>query len=344
VEYNKDMKIAIYEAGVEDKDFLQAGLAGFEVVFIDKVLNEDPSTGSGQGGDAEIVSVFVGSTVNKSVLDKLPNVKCIVTRSTGYDHIDLSACLERGIKVLNVPSYGARAVAEHTFAILLTISRRTFEAYKQVREEGDFRVEKLEGFDLFGKVLGIVGTGKIGKNVARIAQGFGMNILLSDKFPDDKFASEVGGFYVPMDELLAKSDIITLHCPYTKENHHIIGEKEFHNMKKGVVLVNTARGELIDTQALLVALENKTVAHVGLDVLESERDLKDEANLVRGGKEINNLRNLLLDHELVDDERAFITPHIAFHSREADRERLTTAIESIKKFSTGVLMNEVQSK
>jgi len=326
------MKIAIYEAGVEDVEFLRIGLAEFEVIFINETLKEDTVD---KAKDSEIVSVFVGSSVTREVIEKMSNLKCIVTRSTGYDHIDLVACKEKGIKVMNVPSYGARAVAEHTFAILLTISRRTFEAYKQVREEGDFHVEKLEGFDLFGKTLGVVGTGRIGKNVARIAQGFGMNIIMSDMFPDEKFAQEVGGKYVSLDELISQSDIITLHCPYTKENHHMIGVEQFNKMKKGVVIVNTARGELMDTQALFVALENKTVSHVGLDVLESERDLKDESALIRGGKEINNLRTLLLDHELVDDERAFITPHIAFHTREADRERLGVVVESIKSFAEG---------
>ncbi|HEY4515215.1 MAG TPA: NAD(P)-dependent oxidoreductase [Candidatus Paceibacterota bacterium] len=336
-------KVVFYESDAGEEKIFRELLGdtggGMEMTFCpDRLSSENVA----MAGEAEVLSVFVGSMVTRELLEHMPHLKHIVTRSTGTDHIDLVALKERGISLSSVPSYGARAVAEHAFALLLSLSRRTFEAHDQIQEEGKFEVGPLQGFDLFGKTLGVIGTGKIGKNSARIGRGFGMNILLVDMYPDEKFASEVEGKYLPLDDLLAQADIITLHCPYTKKNHHMLGAVQFGKMKRGVTIINTARGELMDTIALVGALESGVVAHVGLDVLEGERMLKDEAELVLHEHKIDELKTIIADHVLVDDKRVLITPHIAFHSLEADRERLATTADNIKSFLSGTPQNEIK--
>lgn len=333
------MKITFFEAEVEEAQTLADLYKNMDVTFVPGILSAETV---GQASEAEVISIFVGSMLNEELLGHMPHLKHVVTRSTGVDHINKTGLAKRGITLSNVPSYGSVAVAEHAFALLLSLSRRTFEAHDQIQEDGNFEVTRLQGFDLFGKTIGIVGTGRIGKNAARIAKGFGMKVLLSDKFPDEKFATEVGGTYMSLDDLLAQSDIITLHCPYSSENKHMIGEAQFAKMKKGMTIINTARGELMDTVALVRALENGTVAHVGLDVLEEERDLKDEAELVLGEHKIDELKTIIADHVLIDNPKVLITPHIAFHSREADRERVVTATDNIKAYASRILQNEVK--
>ncbi|KKW31721.1 MAG: hydroxyacid dehydrogenase, partial [Candidatus Kaiserbacteria bacterium GW2011_GWC2_52_8b] len=291
--------------------------------------------------DAEVVSLFTTSSLKKEDIERLPSLKCIVARSTGVDHIDVAAAKEKGIPVCNVPRYGARTVAEFTFALMLSLSRRIFDAFHQIRESGSFKTGALEGFDLYGKTLGVIGTGAIGHTVVGIAKGFGMQVRMFDLFPDQKLA-DASAQYVSVDELLAQSDIITLHTPYTKENHHLLNADSFAKMKKGVFVINTARGELIDTDALVEALKVGQVAGAGLDVLEEERLLKDEMELVKGIESINALKVLIKDHVLIDMPRVIITPHIAFFSREAYQEILQTSLNNIKSFTAGTPTNVVQ--
>jgi D-lactate dehydrogenase len=333
------MKVTFFESGVEDAKTLSELYKDLDVTFVTGVLNAETV---GQASEAEVVSIFVGSMLGEELLAHMPHLRHVVTRSTGVDHVDRAALAKRGISLSNVPSYGSVAVAEHAFALLLSLSRRTFEAHDQIQEDGNFDVTKLQGFDLFGKTLGVLGTGRIGKNAARIGKGFGMHLLLSDKFPDENLASEVGGQYVSIDEMLAQADVVTLHCPYSPENKHMIGEQQFAKMKPGMTIINTARGELIDTIALVRALEKGIVAHVGLDVLEEERELKDEAELVLGERKIDELKRVVADHVLIDDKRVLITPHIAFHSREADCERVATATANVRAFIDGHPQNIVK--
>ncbi|HEY4504961.1 MAG TPA: NAD(P)-dependent oxidoreductase [Candidatus Paceibacterota bacterium] len=333
------MKITFFEAAVEKAKTLEDLYKDMDVTFVPGILSAETV---GQASEAEVISIFVGSMLTSELLERMPHLQHVVSRSTGVDHIDKAVLVKRDITLSNVPSYGSVAVAEHAFALLLSLSRRTFEAHDQIQEEGNFEVTRLQGFDLFGKTFGVIGTGRIGKNSARIGKGFGMKILLNDKFPDDKFAAEVSGTYVSLDELLARSDVLTLHCPYLPENRHMIGEAQFAKMKSGMTLINTARGELMDTIALVRALESGIVAHVGLDVLEGERNLKDEAELVLGDHKIDELKTIIADHVLIDDPRVLITPHIAFHSREADRERVTTATKNIIAYAEGREENVVK--
>lgn len=338
VGYNGPMNIVVFDSDAACRDILGAGLQDHAVTFVDGPLTDENAR---DHAGAEIVSVFISSGFPKERIDLFPNLKCIVTRSTGIDHIDVGYAKQKGIVVANVPRYGAHTVAEFAFALLLSLTRHIFSATLQVREEGSFDTKRFEGFDLYGKTIGVIGTGAIGRNVALIAQGFGMRVLMMDKFPDEKIVTE-RATYVPMDQLLAESDIVTLHVPYLPENHHLLNTEAFSKMKKGALVINTARGELIDTQALLEALKSGTVAGAGLDVLEDERALKDEMELVRGTESINDLKALIRNHMLIDMPQVIITPHIAFFSKEAYTEILTTSLNDVKNFCVGAPSNVIQ--
>lgn len=333
------MKILVFDADSSVRDVFGRTLAGHEIVYADKQVSSEILA---MYPEAEVVSLFVSSSFHREHVAALPNLKCIAARSTGVDNIDLAATAERGVVVSNVPSYGARTVAEFTFALLLALSRRLPEAANQVRQEGNFQTHALEGFDLFGKTLGVIGTGAIGKNVVKIARGFGMQVLMFDKFPAPAIEAEKTR-YVPLDELLAQSDIITLHVPLTPENVHLLGRDAFSNMKRGAYIINTARGELIDTGVLLDALKSGAIQGAALDVLEEERALKDEIELVKGAESIHVLKDIIRNHALIDMPRVIVTPHIAFFSKEAYGEILSTSAENILNFAAGTPSNVVQS-
>ncbi len=330
------MHIVVFDADAPCKEVF-GGIQDDAITYVEAPVSAATIS---QYAEAEIISVFVSSGMSKELIDALPKLKLIVARSTGVDHIDVAYAAQKGIVVCNVPRYGARTVAEFTFALMLSLTRHIFNAAFQVREKGSFKTEALEGFDLFGKTLGVLGTGAIGRNVALIAQGFGMKVLMMDKFPDAKLENE-NAKYVPLDELLAGADIVTVHVPYIPENKHILNAEAFSKMKKGALLINTARGELVDTQALLEALKSGTVSGAGLDVLEDERMLKDEMELVQGSESIQDLKALLQNHILMDMPNVIITPHIAFFSREAYREILTTSMNNVKNFLSGNPSNAI---
>lgn len=331
------MKIAVFDTDERVREVFSSVLQGHNIAYMEGPVTKE---GISAHADAEVVSVFVSSGCPREIIDGFPNLKLIIARSTGVDHIDCAYAKEKGIAVANVPRYGARTVAEFAFALILTLSRHIFDATRQVREEGSFRIATFEGFDLFGKTIGVVGTGAIGRNVATIAQGFGMRVLMMDKFPDQKLENEHAK-YVPLEQLLAESDVVTLHVPYLPENHHLMNAEAFAKLKKGALMINTARGELIDTEALLEALKNGTVSGAGLDVLEGERGLKDEMSLVRGSESINDLKSLLRNHILMEMPNVIITPHIAFYSKEAYHEILSVSANNIKNFAEGKPSNLV---
>jgi len=337
IQYNPNMKILIFSSDDATRKIFAPVLKDHTVVYLDGIVSADALA---KNPDANVVSLFTSSEFKKEQIDALPNLKCIATRSTGFDHIDIAYAKEKGITVCNVPRYGAHTVAEFAFALMLTLSRRIFEAFHQVREEGSFKTSALEGFNLFGKTLGVVGTGNIGCHVVGIAKGFGMKVLMFDHHPDKTLEDENSKF-VSFDELLAGSDIVTLHVPYTKENHYILNKDAFAKMKRGAYVINTARGELIDTGALLDALKARQVAGAGLDVLEEERVLKDEIELVKGIESIHELKILIQDHALIDMPRVVITPHIAFFSREAYHEILEVTAANITNFAGGKPTNTV---
>ena len=333
------MKILVFDADATVRDVFAASLPNQAIEYIDTCVSDEVLA---VHADTEIISLFTTSTLTAAQIDTLPQLKLIVARSTGVDHIALAHAKEKGVVVSNVPKYGAHTVAEFTFALMLSLSRHIFDGVCQVKEDGNFDTSALEGFDLFGKTLGVLGTGAIGRNVVAVARGFGMRVLMFDKFPNTALETD-DTKYVALDDLLAQSDIITLHVPSTPENAHMLSVEQFTKMKKGVFLINTARGDLIDTNALLEALENGIVAGAGLDVLEGERALHDEMNLVRGNQSINDFKMVIENHVLQRHPKVLITPHVAFFSREAYHEILSTSVADITQFIAGTPQNVVMS-
>lgn len=292
---------------------------------------------------AEVLSVFVNSPVDKTMLDRFPKLKHIATRSTGFDHIDCAEAKTRGISISSVPSYGENTVAEFTFGLLLMVSRKLYESVNKVREEGLFSQNGLRGFDLMGKTIGVLGTGRIGAHVIRMAKGFGMNVIAFDAHPKEDLARELGFSYVPFDELLAQSDVITMHLPYMKETHHIINVNNVDKIKKGSVLINTARGGLVETAALVKGLREGILSGVGLDVLEEEGFIEDETRLLfNAHPNEESLKTTLANHYLIEHPRAIISPHNAFNTIEAIKRILDTATDNIQAFTRGEEKNMVK--
>lgn len=336
------MRIAFFELYKIEQDIVEESLSGQTVSCFEEKLNEENID---KAIDAEVVSVFINSQLDKNILSKLPNLKFITTRSTGYDHIDHNFAKEKGIGISNVPAYGSHTVAEFTFALLLNLSRKISNASNNLKLYSDFDALSLVGFDLLGKTIGVVGTGKIGKNVIMIAKGFGMNVIAHDLYKDEAYAQKFDFEYKTLEEVLSQSDIITLHIPYTKENYHLINKEKISLMKKGVYLINTARGELIDTSALICGLKEGIIAGAGLDVLEGERELKEEFEILGDAARANKIkdyRTLLEDHILIDMPNVVVTPHIAYDSIKAREEILKITVENIKSFIEGNPVNLIK--
>ena len=332
------MRIVFYEAREDEIEFFSKELKNFEVSFIKEPLNENNLI------DAEIISVFVDSRINANILNKFKSLKLICTRSTGYDHIDVEECKKRGIIVSNVPSYGIETVAEHAFALMLAISRRLFESFERTRK-GNYSNKGLTGFELKGKTLGIIGAGKIGRRVAEIAKAFGMKVIAFDIYPNFEEAKRIGYEYVDLDTLLRESDIISLHANLTKENYHLLNEEAFEKMKSGVIIINTARGALIDSKALIKYIGLGKVKYAGLDVLENEPEIKEEIQILEKELSEEETKNILANYILFEmedrGEGVIITPHNAFNSLEALEEIKRTTLQNILSFIQGNPINVV---
>ena len=333
-------KTAFFEIEEWEKPYLKKELKNHKLYFFDDIINENNAN---KIKDADIISVFIYSKVNKKILDKFKNLKLIVTRSTGFDHIDLIECEKRKIVVCNVPYYGENTVAEHTFALILNLTRKIHKAWERTRRL-DFSQEGLRGIDLRGKTLGIVGVGSIGQHVARIANGFEMNTIAFDVFKNKRLEKELNFKYVSFDTLLKNSDIITLHCPYNKHTHHLINVNNIKKIKKGALLINTARGGLIETDALVNALDKKILSGAGLDVLEDECYVKEDKQVMsKHFPKKCDMRIILENHILAKKDNVIITPHNAFNSIEALQRILDTTIENIKGFSMKKIINRVKA-
>ena len=291
--------------------------------------------------DAEIVSPFIYSKLTAVRLAKLPKLKMVATRSTGFDHIDMPECTVRGIMVCNVPFYGENTVAEHTFALILALSRKVHEAFVRVRA-GNYSLDGLRGFDLKGKTIGVVGAGRIGLHVIRIARAFGMKVLAFDVKRDSFWAEVLGFEYTELNEVLAHSDIITLHAPYNCHTHHLINRDNIHQIKRGAILINTARGGLVNTDALLQALDEGILAGAGLDVLEGEESIYEESALLGDAVNPEKLRIAIQNHVVLKKPNVVFTPHNAFNSQEALERILDTTAENIAAFVAGTPKNVVQ--
>lgn len=331
------MRILFDAVEPNDRDMLTTSLHLHELVFLERSIQKDEIL-----SDMDAVSVFVSSPLSATTLASMPSLKLVAARSTGYDHIHAETARSRGIVVSTVPSYGTRTVAEFAFALILALSRKAYAAFDELRDKGTADIRRYEGFDLVGKRIGIIGTGKIGRNTARIAVGFGMHVLLNDMHPDETFAREVGATYGSLDAVVSQSDIVSLHVPYRPETHHLINESVLHRFKKGSYLVNTARGAVVDTLSLARALKSGHLAGAALDVLEGEKDLMDEMALLSNvHSDIHEFRTLVAAHALVDMQNVIVTPHIAFNTREAKREILETTIANIQAFVKGAPQNVV---
>lgn len=333
------MKIVVYEVEERERAIFERLYPG-KFVMLPEPLKE---ANAGEHADADIVSTFIYSDLKKEVLDQLPNLKLIATRSTGYEHIGTHLCAERGILISNVPSYGENTVAEHIFALLLSISHRMPEAIERA-QRGSFSPIGLQGFDLGGKTFGCIGTGSIGKHAIKMAKGFDMDVLAFDLRPDTGFAVAMGFRYASLDRVLAESDVISLHVPSLRETKHMLNAAAFAKMKTGVVIINTARGDLIETNALIQALTSGKVAAAGLDVLPDEPMIREEAELINSiftTAHHSDLRNLVANHVLLRMRNVVVTPHSAFNTREAvDRIAETTAA-NISAFLDGHPQNLV---
>ncbi|HSA83829.1 MAG TPA: NAD(P)-dependent oxidoreductase [Patescibacteria group bacterium] len=333
------MKIAFFEIAEWEKSHCEEALKDNELLFTDQKVQHCQDQSFFQ---AEIISPFIYSTLNKETLQKFPNLRLITTRSTGYDHIDLAYCQEKGITVANVPSYGAHSVAEHTLALIFAISRKIIESVNRSRR-GDFGFEGLRGFDISGKTLGVIGSGKIGTKVIKLALALEMKVLVSSHHPEE-LPKDPNLASVSFDEVISKADIVTLHVPYTQETHHMINRDNLKQFKKGSVLINTARGGLIETRAILEGLEQGIFRGVGLDVLEEENFLKEEKEL-QASDFLNSpeVATRLLDHMLLDRDDVLYTSHNAFNSEESDNEILRVTHENITAFIVGSAQNTIKA-
>src|SRR3990167_3180397 len=290
-----------------EKDYIGNKFAGHNL-FFQKNFEETPKDVL---DSAEILSVFVSHKCKTEEMAKMPNLKLVAARSTGFDYVDIPLARSRGVEVVYVPSYGENTVAEFAFALLLALSRKIPEAHEQVTKTGSFNQSNLRGFDLKGKTIGVIGTGRIGVRVIKMAKGFDMNVLAYDPFPKKGSDSELGFEYVGFEELLNKSDIISIHSSLSDSTRHMINEKSIKHTKKGAVLINTARGGLIETSALVNALKEEIISAAGIDVLEEEGDMIDEEKLlINPHPNMEELKNVLANHYLIDHPRVIITPHI----------------------------------
>lgn len=317
------MKIAFFDVKPYDKPGFDARIAGtgLEIKYFETKLSED-TVRLARGFDG--VCVFVNDTVNATVVSALNEmgVRVLALRCAGFNNVDIRACAGK-LRVFRVPAYSPYAVAEHAMALLLTVNRHTNKAYIRTRDF-NFSLQGLAGFDLHGKTVGIIGTGKIGRVFADICKGFGMNILAYDKFP----AANSGLHYVDLPELFAKSDILSLHCPLTEETRHIIDAASIAQMKKGVTIINTSRGALVNTEDLITGIKDKKVGAACLDVYEEEGDFFYEdfsGHIVQDDKLVR----------LIAMPNVIVTSHQAFLTQEALDSIASTTVDNLKQFFAG---------
>lgn len=296
------MKLAFFDAKSYDMPGFDAAAkdTGLEIKYFETRLNED-TVSLAAGFDA--VCVFVNDNVNAAVVEKLYHygVKIIALRCAGFNNVDIHACQGK-LRIFRVPAYSPHAVAEHAMALLLTINRRTHKAYIRTRDF-NFSLQGFVGFDLYGKTVGIIGTGKIGRVFADICKGFGMNILAYDKFPNE--AS--GLHYTSLDKIFEKSDVISLHCPLTDETKHLINAGSIAKMKKGVTIINTSRGALIDTEDLIEGIKSKRIGAACLDVYEEEGDFFYEDCSGHVMQDDTLVRLIAMPNVIVSSHQAFLT-------------------------------------
>ena len=325
-----ECRIAFFGVKSWEKDIIEREISKLDSFGVG-IFKEEVQDKLDVANNYEIISCFIYSKFDEETLSKLPNLKMIATRSTGMDHIDKKICEKRKIKIVNVPVYGSNTVAEYAFALLLATAKKIVVAHQSV-EEGEFNPEGLTGVDLCGKTLGVIGVGKIGQNVAKIARGFEMKVLGVDAYRDPKMEKKSGFKYVDLETCLKQSDFVTLHVPAIPETFHMINKKNIKLMKPGSFLINTARGAVVETEAIVWALNNKILAGAGLDVTEEEM-LVDSMSVVMSNKMTKDgLQDIISFHMLRDRDDVVFTPHNAFNTQEAIERIVKTTIENINEF------------
>ena len=323
------MEIAFFEVEKWQEDYLKSKLKGHKLKFFKEHLNGNHLN---RIKNVEVLCVFVYSHITEEVISKLPRLKVICTMSTGYDHIDINFCRQKELTVCNAATYAQNTVAEHTFALILALSNKVVESFDRVRK-GNLSIEGLTGIDLKDKTMGVVGAGKIGTNVIKMAKGFSMNVLVYDVIKNKNLAKKFNFKYTNLDYLLRNSDVVSLHCPLTENNKHMINKKNLGKMKEEAILINTARGKLIDTVALADAVRKGKLWGVGLDVLENEKEIKKNPKLLFKGKD----KILRAENFLLRQKNVIITAHNAFNSKESLVRLLDETIDNIKSFKRGKL-------
>lgn len=329
------MKVLVYDSHHYEKDNFLASNANFnhELSFYEGKLNVSSAS---MAKGHECICAFVNDNLKADVLKVLSEmgVKLIALRSAGFNHVDLEMAKELNLKVVRVPEYSPYSVAEHAFALILTLNRKIHRAYNRVRE-GNFSLDGLVGFDLHGKTIGVLGTGKIGRVFIQIAKGFGCEVLAFDANPVADYAVKLGFKYVELDEVLTKSDVISLHIPLNTQTHHLINKAAIDKMKDGVMLINTGRGGLVDTKALIDALKTGHIGAAGLDVYEEEEKyfFQDHSGSALSDDVLARLMTF---------SNVLLTGHQGFLTKEALGNIACTTLENISAFEKGQkLVNEV---
>ena len=330
------MNIAFFSTKKYDQDFFDSTNTDFnhQLTFFETGLNEHTASLT---KDYNAVCVFVNDDLNAATINKLAKngIQLIALRCAGFNNVDLKAAAEKNIKVVRVPAYSPQAVAEHAVALILTLNRKTHKAYNRVREN-NFSLEKLTGFNLYGKTVGVIGTGIIGQCFAKIMLGFGCKVLAYDIKPNEKLKAS-GVEYVELEKLLKASDIISLHCPLNEHTHHLIDGNAFEKMKDGAMLINTGRGALIDTSAVVEALKSEKLGYLGIDVYEQEsglffNDLSETVN-----KDDDFLR-------LMSFPNVLIIGHQGFFTKEALEQIAQVTLQNLTDFENkAALENEVKA-
>lgn len=331
------MRIAVFSTKSYDKEYLgRANGKKHEMVFFETSLSLK-AIRLAEGFD--VVCVFVNDELTREVIENLAsrNIKLIALRCAGFNNVDIESAAQNNIKVLRVPAYSPHAVAEHAVALIMTLNRKTHKAYNRVRE-GNFSIERLVGFDVSGKTAGIIGTGKIGATFARIMKGFGCRVIAFDTRPNPELIQE-GIAYQSLDEVFRNSDIISLHCPLTPQTYQIINRNTLNQMKNGVMLINTSRGKLIDTEAAIDALKDGKLGYLGIDVYEQEEQLffKDLSEIIITDEKISRLMAF---------PNVLVTAHQAYFTDNALTQIAQTTLQNITDFENGQVnsQNEVTLK
>lgn len=334
-------KIVIYDATDVDKEQITAGLAGTDHYW---EFCEDKLSSETVSDDAEVISVFITSPVTAEMMARMPRLKLVATRSTGFDHIDLAYAAAHDITVTNVPTYGENTVAEYAFALLFNISRRMNPAIRDTKR-GIYHARNFVGFDLKDKKIGIIGMGNIGRHTAKIAHGLDMKIVASDPNEDTEIAAKYDIDFLPLDELLATSDIVSLHTPLLPSTKYMINDESISKMKDGVILINTARGELVENSALIRGLKSGKVGGAGLDTIEGERYLSRDVlcdALTDDSTPDEAFRHASETLVLQHMTNVIVTEHCAYDTYEAIARINSTTAQNIVDFWYGKMPNKIE--